>query len=198
MAAGGRRLCWNMAKPELSIGRFYTEVITREKRVTQYSRAVEMKPRSRGVLDYPAFAGMTVHDVDDASTRLLRSKVLRAQRLLQISDQIFLVLDADRQPHNVGCGARLDLRGIVELTMRRRCRVNHQRAGVADIGEMREQFQVRHQVDAGLVAALEAEGEHGAGALRRIFAREVVVFVPREPGVIHRPPRRMPRSPLRD
>src|ERR1700686_2634560 len=31
----------------------------------------------------------------------------RAQRLLQIRDQIFLVLDADREPHHVRGGARL-------------------------------------------------------------------------------------------
>jgi len=39
-------------------------------------------------------------------------------------------------------------------------------------------------VDAGLVAALEAEGEHRAGALRRIFARKLVVFIVRQAGVI--------------
>ena len=41
---------------------------------------------------------------------------LRAQRLLEIRDQIILVLDADRQAHHVRCGAGLHLGRIVELT----------------------------------------------------------------------------------
>jgi len=47
--------------------------------------------------------------------------------------------------------------------------VDDQRAGVADIGEMREQLHVRHQLDAGVVAALEAEGEDGARAFGTYF-----------------------------
>jgi hypothetical protein len=43
-----------------------------------------------------------------------------------------------------------------------------ERARVADIGEMREQLHVRHELDARLVAALEPEGEHRA---RRPSAR---------------------------
>src|ERR1700730_1806019 len=65
---------------------------------------------------------------------------LRAQRLLQIRDQVFLVLDADREPNHIGGSPRLDLGGVVELAMRGRGRVDHQRTGVADIGQMREQF----------------------------------------------------------
>jgi hypothetical protein len=56
----------------------HTGVITREKRVIQYFEPPETEPSSRGVLG--------------------------AQRLLQIGDQIFLVFDADRQPHHVGRG----------------------------------------------------------------------------------------------
>ena len=67
---------------------------------------------------------------------------LRAERLLQVRDQIFLVLDADREPDHVGAGAGLHFRGVVELAVRGRGRVNHQRAGVADIGQVREQLQL--------------------------------------------------------
>ena len=67
--------------------------------------------------------------------------------------------------------ASVSWRCVVEAGM------DDQRAGVADIGEMREQLHVRHELDAGVVAALEAEGEHRAGALRAVFLREVVVAV---------------------
>src|SRR6267143_6793246 len=144
---------------------------SRRKQGTSVPERPEMESRSGGVLDtrLRGYDGLLWGDAVQS----------RAQRLLQIGDQIFLVLDADRQPYHVRCCARLDLRGIVELAVCRRRRVNHQRTGVADIGEMRKQFQVRHQVDAGLIAALEAEGEHRASALGRIFAREVVVFISR-------------------
>ena len=59
---------------------------------------------------------------------------LRAQCLLQVRDQVLLVLDADREPHHVGAGARLDLGGVVELAVGGRGRMDDERAGVADIG----------------------------------------------------------------
>ena len=61
--------------------------------------------------------------------------------------------------------------------------MNDQRAGVADIGEMREQLDVGHELDAGVVAALQPEGEHRAGALRHVFLRELRnICRPRSPG----------------
>ena len=92
----------------------------------------------------------------------------RRERLLEIADDVLRILDADREPHHVRAGARLDLLRVGELAVRRRGRVDDQRARVADIGEVREQLQVGDELDAGLVAALEAEGEHGAGALRHV------------------------------
>src|ERR1700722_8640105 len=101
----------------------------------------------------------------------------RPQRLIEVSDQVFLVLDADRQPHHIGGRARLDLGGVIQLAVGGRGWMNDQRTGVADIGQMREQLQLRDQIDTRVIAALEAEGKDGACALRRIFAREIVVFV---------------------
>ena len=65
----------------------------------------------------------------------------------------------------------------VELAVGGRGRMDDQRAGVADIGEMREQLHVRHELDAGVIAALESEGEHRAGALRAVFLAQVVIAV---------------------
>ena len=56
-----------------------------------------------------------------------------------------------------------------QLAVRRRGGVQDQAAGVADIGEVREQLDVFDEPDPGLVAALDAEGEDRAGAFGRYF-----------------------------
>ena len=56
------------------------------------------------------------------------------------------VLDADREAHHLRAGAGLRLLLIRELAVRGRGRMDDQRARVADIGEMREQLEVRHQL----------------------------------------------------
>jgi hypothetical protein len=58
--------------------------------------------------------------------------------------------------------------------MRRRGRVQYQAAGVAEIGEVREQLHTFVQFDPGLVAALDPKGEDRAGAFRQVFPGEVV------------------------
>src|SRR4030081_3936640 len=89
------------------------------------------RPRRAG---YPP--GMTtflrLHSVAQWLT-LRVERPLRRQRLFQIRDQVFLVLDADRQADDVGCSAGFHLGGVVELAVGGRGRVNHQRTGVADI-----------------------------------------------------------------
>ena len=69
------------------------------------------------------------------------------------------------------------LRG--ELAVGGRRRMDDERARVADIGEMRQQPGVRHRPHAGLIAALEAEGENGARSLRRVFLVQRVMLVGR-------------------
>src|SRR4051812_29125404 len=88
-----------------------------------------------------------VHCARDTSTSR------RLEALLEIGDDVFLVLDADREPHHVGAGAGLDLLGVAELAVRGGRRMDDQRAGVADVGEMREHPDVGDELDAGVVAA---------------------------------------------
>src|SRR5580658_104076 len=107
------------------------------------------------------------------------------QRLLQVRNNIFLVLDADRQPHHVGTGAGLHLLRVAQLAVRGRGRVDDQRASVADIGEMREQLHVGDEFYAGVVAALEPEREYRTGAARAVFLREVVVAVAGQARIAH-------------
>jgi hypothetical protein len=44
--------------------------------------------------------------------------------------------------------------------------VNDQRARVADIGDMREQLHVGHELDARFITAAQSEGENGGNARR--------------------------------
>ena len=62
------------------------------------------------------------------------------QRLIEVGDDVFLVLEADRQPHHVRTGAGLHLLRVGKLAMGGRGGMDDQRARVADIGEMREQL----------------------------------------------------------
>jgi hypothetical protein len=63
-----------------------------------------------------------------------------AQRLAEIVDQVAGILEPDREPDHAPRRRppRLERRGI-HLLMRGAGRMDHQRLGVADIGEVREQ-----------------------------------------------------------
>src|SRR5262249_57833430 len=99
----------------------------------------------------------------------------RRQPLLEIGDDVLLVLEADREADDVGSGASLDFLRVGELTMSGRGRMNDERTRIADICEMGEQPHVGDELEARVVAALEPEGEDGAGALGHVFLREIVV-----------------------
>src|SRR5262245_55261250 len=99
----------------------------------------------------------------------------RRQTLLEIGDDVVLVLEPDRQAYDVGPSTGLDLLRVRELAVRGRGWVNDQRTGVADIGEVREQFHIGDQSHARVIAALESESEAGACALGRVFLCEIVV-----------------------
>src|SRR5690606_21055481 len=58
--------------------------------------------------------------------------------------------------------------------------MDDQRARIADIGEVREQFEGLDKLDAGLVATLQAESEDRACTLGRIFLLQGMVLVVRE------------------
>ena len=61
--------------------------------------------------------------------------------------------------------------------------MDDQRARVADIGQMREQFQVLDQRDASLIATGQAKGEDRASAFRAIKLGQIVVLVAHKAGI---------------
>src|SRR5262249_39077282 len=93
----------------------------------------------------------------------MASALLRdAQRLRKIVDDVGCSLDADRQPHQLLADAgSLELLGI-HLLMRGARRVDHQRLGVADIGEMADHAQGLDELAACGAPALDAERDDRA------------------------------------
>jgi hypothetical protein len=79
------------------------------------------------------------------------------QPLIEIADDVGDALEADREAHHIGPGAGGDLLLGGELAMRRRCRMNDQRAGVADIGEMGEELDRLDQRDARMTPKVKTE-----------------------------------------
>mmetsp|Transcript_28409 Transcript_28409/g.55263 ORF Transcript_28409/g.55263 Transcript_28409/m.55263 type:complete len:292 (+) Transcript_28409:159-1034(+) len=59
--------------------------------------------------------------------------------------------------------------------MRRRCRVQDERARVADVGEVREDLALLHGGDPLLEASFEANRKHGARAIGHVFLLQVKV-----------------------
>jgi hypothetical protein len=90
----------------------------------------------------------------------------RAERLVEVADQVFGVFEADREAHHVGAGAGGRALFVGELAVSGRGRVQDQGAGVADIREVREEADALDQPGAAFIAALDPEGEDRAGAFR--------------------------------
>jgi uncharacterized protein len=87
------------------------------------------------------------------------------QSLIQIGDQIGHILDSDGQTHDIVARAcRSPLFGG-QLAMRCRCRMDDKAAGIAEVRDMAEDLEPVHELDAGLIAALDRKGEQAARAL---------------------------------
>jgi hypothetical protein len=86
----------------------------------------------------------------------------RTEGLVDVGDDIVHVLDADRQPHELGCDARRLQLVVRELGVGRRGGVDDERLGVADIGEVRNSWSSSTKTGPGLPSGLEPEGEESA------------------------------------
>src|SRR5215468_8476395 len=116
----------------------------------------------------PPAVTMTRSPSTDVSMGMALPRGLR-ERLVEVGEDVVDGLEADREAHHVGAGAGGDLLLVGELAVCSRGGVQDQRARVAEIGEVREQLDALHQLDAGFVAALQAEGEQRSRALRQVF-----------------------------
>ena len=55
--------------------------------------------------------------------------------------------------------------------------MDHQALGVADIGQVREQLKSFDEAASGFQAAADAEGQHAAGAARKVALRQSAIAV---------------------
>ena len=81
------------------------------------------------------------------------------QGLVEVLEDVVDVLDADAKPDDVRRDAGGLLLVLGHLPVRRRGRMRRQRAHVADVDEALEDLERVVELDAGLVAALDAEAQ---------------------------------------
>src|SRR5450755_3558168 len=94
----------------------------------------------------PCYAGAA--SVDPCSGRRGR------ERLVDVPEDVVDVLEADRDADHVGLDAGGELLCLVELAMRRRGRMDDERAGIADVGEVAHELRRLDELHAGRQAAL--------------------------------------------
>jgi hypothetical protein len=99
--------------------------------------------------------------------RLLRGRP--TQGVLEVGLDVLDVLDAHRHPHQVRAYAGALLLGFRQLLVGGGRRVDDQRLGIADVGQVTGQLDVVDELPGRVGAALDAEVEHGAEAVRRYF-----------------------------
>ena len=102
----------------------------------------------------------------DAAISALRPTAC-AQRLVDVPEDVLDILDAHRQPDHVGPHAGARQFRLVQLAVRGGGRMDHQRLGVADVGQVAEEL-------AGVDEAL--------AGLHRVGRRMPKVRMPEAPG----------------
>ena len=103
-------------------------------------------------------------------------------RLVEVGEDVANVFNADGKPHQLRRHARGRLLLSRELLMRGGGRMDHQRLGVADVGQQREKLERVDELLARIVAALDAECDQGPGAVGQILFRSRVVGARSRPG----------------
>ena len=103
----------------------------------------------------------------------------RAERLIEVGDDVVDVLDADAEPDHLRRHAGLPLLLRRHLPVRGRRRMAGQRLGVAQVDEPLDQRERVVEPLAGLESARDAEGQQRAGPAAEILPRERVTGVVR-------------------
>src|SRR5271163_2130458 len=111
-------------------------------------------------------------------------RLRRAERLIEIGDEIVDMLDADAEPDHFRLDAGPELLVGRHLPVCGRGRVASQRLGVAHIDQPLEQAERVVKLLAALKPAGNAEGQQRTGMAPEIFVRQFVIGIVGKAGVI--------------
>src|SRR5271165_7667263 len=98
----------------------------------------------------------------------------RLQRLIEIGQDVVDMLDADRQAHVALGHAGRELFCGRELRVGRRRRVDDERASVADVGDVIEEFQRVDELWSRFAPAPELEADEAALPAAQVFFRALL------------------------
>lgn len=107
------------------------------------------------------------------------SGLFGGKRLIEVGNQVVRILKAAGQPHKVWRNTRCGKLAVVHLAVRR---AGGMQAACPRIGDVRldgGKLQVAHKPLCGSSAALDAERNDAAGAVRQIFLRQLEIAVAR-------------------
>src|SRR5689334_8729877 len=95
------------------------------------------------------------------------------QRLVQIPEQVFQILQADRETNQFRSHASSDLLSSWQLLVSRRCRMNNQAARIADISQVRKDLQPVNKLLPCFVAALQPERKNRTRSFGCVLLRQL-------------------------
>src|ERR1700736_4674517 len=101
----------------------------------------------------------------------------RLQRLIDVPEDIIERFQSDRQPNHFWRNTGGALLFFVELAMRRRRRMNDQRLGIADIGQMRQELDRLDKSHAGRGASFNAKSKDASRTSRKVALRQCLVAI---------------------
>ena len=100
-----------------------------------------------------------------------------SQCLLDVSQDVVDVFDADRKADEVRGDAGLNQLLVGQLAMRMTGGMEHTGAGIGHMRDDANHLQPIHKADGILACSFQPEGEHAAGTVRHILASQFVIFV---------------------
>src|ERR1700676_4794560 len=99
------------------------------------------------------------------------------QRLIDVPEDIIERFQSDRQPNHFRRNTGGALLFLVELAMRRRRRMDDQRLGIADIGQMRQELDRLDESHAGRGASFNAKSKDASRTSREVALRQRLVAI---------------------
>src|SRR2546421_7810089 len=99
------------------------------------------------------------------------------QRLIDVPENIIERFESDRQPDHFRRNTGGTLLFFVELAMRGRRRMNDQRLGIADIGQMRQELDRLDESHAGRGASFDAKSKDASRTSREVALRQRLVAI---------------------